>query len=149
MLEDLENLESLAFYFLSFLKILRILILYKDNINNISLTNTASDKGEQVTYLLVDRIVADGEQSTLNRFADSVQTAFFEGKGECKLAIQLPSNNEAILITFSQRFEADGITFVAFNLLFVLICFLFPNTLVNFCQFEISYTNSTNKYNGE
>ena len=30
-------------------------------INNISLTNTASDKGEQVTYLLVDRIVADGE----------------------------------------------------------------------------------------
>ena len=81
-------------------------------INNISLTNTASDKGEQVTYLLVDRIVADGEQSTLNRFADSVQTAFFEGKGECKLAIQLPSNNEAILITFSQRFEADGITFV-------------------------------------
>ena len=35
MLEDLENLE---FYFLSFLKILRILILYKDNINNISLT---------------------------------------------------------------------------------------------------------------
>ena len=35
MLEDLENLESLAFYFLSFLK---ILILYKDNINNISLT---------------------------------------------------------------------------------------------------------------
>ena len=67
---------------------------------------------DENTYLLVDRIVADGEQSTLNRFADSVQTAFFEGKGECKLAIQLPSNSEAILITFSQRFEADGITFV-------------------------------------
>ena len=64
------------------------------------------------TYLLVDRIVTDGEQSTLNRFADSVQTAFFEGKGECKLAIQLPSNSEATLTTFSQRFEADGITFV-------------------------------------
>ena len=75
------------------------------------------------TYLLVDRIVADGEQSTLNRFADSVQTAFFEGKGECKLAIELPedaqresgignqeSNN--YFVTFSQRFEADGITFV-------------------------------------
>ena len=75
------------------------------------------------TYLLVDRIVADGEQSTLNRFADSVQTAFFEGKGECKLAMELPedaqresgignqeSNN--YFVTFSQRFEADGITFV-------------------------------------
>ena len=74
------------------------------------------------TYLLVDRIVADGEQSTLNRFADSVQTAFFEGKGECKLAIEIPENdnqesgvgnpNSLHIRTFSQRFEADGITFV-------------------------------------
>ena len=64
------------------------------------------------TYLLVDRIVANGEQSTLNRFADSVQTAFFEGKGECKLAIQLPNSNDQHIETFSQRFEADGITFV-------------------------------------
>ena len=74
------------------------------------------------TYLLVDRIVADGEQSTLNRFADSVQTAFFEGKGECKLAIETPENdnqellngnpNSLHILTFSERFEADGITFV-------------------------------------
>ena len=74
------------------------------------------------TYLLVDRIVADGEQSTLNRFADSVQTAFFEGKGECKLAIETAENdnqesgvgnpNSLHILTFSQRFEADGITFV-------------------------------------
>ena len=60
------------------------------------------------TFLLVDRIITDGEQSTLNRFADSVQTAFFEGKGECKLATLSPNN----LITFSQRYEADGITFL-------------------------------------
>ena len=64
------------------------------------------------TYLLVDRLIADGEQSTLNRFADSVQTAFFEGKGECKLAIQQPNINDQHLETFSQRFEADGITFI-------------------------------------
>ena len=74
------------------------------------------------TYLLVDRIVADGEPSTLNRFADSVQTAFFEGKGECKLVIELPEdeNQESVIghpnsvhiLTFSQRFEEDGITFV-------------------------------------
>ena len=74
------------------------------------------------TYLLVDRIVADGEPSTLNRFADSVQTAFFEGKGECKLAIETAENdnqesgvgnpNSLHILTFSQRFEADGITFV-------------------------------------
>lgn len=96
---------------------------------------------DEYTYLLVDRIVADGEPSTLNRFADSVQTAFFEGKGECALAISpvaaLSPNGkgdvlaggegsqassgggntavasaETKIITFSQRFEADGITFV-------------------------------------
>ena len=72
----------------------------------------AATEINQDTYLLVDRVIADGEPSTLNRFADSVQTAFFEGKGECKLVIERPSNSEAVLITFSQRFEADGITFV-------------------------------------
>ena len=64
------------------------------------------------TYLLVDRVIVDGDPSTLNRFADSVQTAFFEGKGECKLDILHPSNSVSSLISFSQRFEADGITFV-------------------------------------
>ena len=64
------------------------------------------------TYLLVDRIIADGEDSTLNRFADSVQTAFYEGRGECMLAIQLPEIDNQYIETFSQRFEADGITFI-------------------------------------
>lgn len=74
------------------------------------------------TYLLVDRLIADGEDSTLNRFADSVQTAFFEGKGECLLAIEVPESgnreagvgnqNNQYIEKFSQRFEADGITFM-------------------------------------
>ena len=82
-------------------------------------------------YRLVDRLIADGEESTLNRFADSVQTAFFEGKGECRLVIEIPNidrcaedrptgcrsaspedGRESKIITFSQRFEADGITFM-------------------------------------
>ena len=83
---------------------------------------------DDYTYLLVDRLMADGEPSTLNRFADSVQTAFFEGKGECRLAIELPEMDrcaidcpsgrgsaspvDTYIETFSQRFEADGITFV-------------------------------------
>ena len=87
----------------------------------IASTPSLSDSNSD-TYLLVDRLVADGEQSTLNRFADSVQTAFFEGKGECKLAIEIPeyenqkseieNPNKRYINTFSQRFEADGITFV-------------------------------------
>ena len=64
------------------------------------------------TYLLVDRIVADGEQSTFNRFADSVQTAFYEGKGQCQLLVTAPESTDNQTHTFSKRFEADGITFV-------------------------------------
>ena len=64
------------------------------------------------TYLLVDRIVNDGEQSTYNRFADSVQTAFFEGKGECQLIVTQADSSASSTYTFSERFEADGITFI-------------------------------------
>lgn len=93
--------------------------------------NIALAEKENLTYLLVDRVITDGEESTLNRFADSVQTAFFEGKGECKLVIERPNidrcaddcptgcrsaspedGRESKIITFSQRFEADGITFM-------------------------------------
>lgn len=59
-------------------------------------------------YLLIDRIIADGSQAMANRFADSVQTAFFEGKGECCLSI----DKSADLVRFSERFEADGIQFI-------------------------------------
>ena len=57
-------------------------------------------------YLLVDRVVVDHEPSTSNRFADSVQTAFFEGKGECRV---WADKHEHV---FSERFEADGIQFI-------------------------------------
>ena len=88
------------------------ILRFNSNISNSDIKNS--------TFLLVDRLIADGEQSTFNRFADSVQTAFFEGKGKCKLAIQSLHNanqkreneNQIYIETFSQRFEADGITFV-------------------------------------
>lgn len=57
-------------------------------------------------HLLIDRIVVDHEQATSNRFADSVQTAFFEGKGECRI------HTEQNVQIFSERFEADGIQFI-------------------------------------
>ena len=88
------------------------ILRFNSNISNSDIKNS--------TFLLVDRLIADGEQSTFNRFADSVQTAFFEGRGECKLAIQLLDNanqtrekeNQIYIETFSQRFEVDGITFI-------------------------------------
>ena len=57
-------------------------------------------------YLLVDRIVVDHEQATSNRFADSVQTAFFEGHGECRIWVDKKEK------VFSEHFEADGIQFI-------------------------------------
>lgn len=59
--------------------------------------------------LIIDRIVADGEKSTANRLADSVQTAFFEGEGEC---IVYCPNQQTQYTTFSQHYEMDGITFM-------------------------------------
>ncbi len=61
--------------------------------------------------LLIDRIISDGEESTANRFADSVQTAFFEGRGYCKLYIEQPMKSYT-LVDFSVHFEADGIKFM-------------------------------------
>ncbi len=57
-------------------------------------------------YLLIDRLVSNQTPDTLSRFADSVQTAFFEGEGTCCLVA-----NEQ-LTTFSNHFERDGIKFM-------------------------------------
>ena len=61
-------------------------------------------------YLLVDRVITDGEQATANRFADSVQTAFYEGNGACRLLLQDKEGERTM--DFSERFEADGIRFM-------------------------------------
>ncbi len=63
-------------------------------------------------FLLIDRIVVNKEDSTANRFADSVQTAFFEGRGECKLYVENTAIKSYELFDFSTRFEADGIRFM-------------------------------------
>ena len=68
--------------------------------------NTWKQAQGHEAYLLVDRIIVDHEQATSNRFADSVQTAFFEGQGECRV---WADKHEKV---FSERFEADGIQFI-------------------------------------
>jgi excinuclease ABC subunit A len=58
---------------------------------------------------VVDRLTSSSEESNLSRIADSVQTAFFEGHGECFTEVQL--ENETVNTHFSNRFEMDGILF--------------------------------------
>ncbi|WP_341214522.1 excinuclease ABC subunit UvrA [uncultured Wocania sp.] len=62
-------------------------------------------------FLVVDRIIIRNEEDFFNRLADAVQTAFFEGKGEC--IIESLSNSEQRI--FSNKFELDGITFLEPN----------------------------------
>ena len=58
-------------------------------------------------FLLLDRLAVDGSKDGISRLTDSVETALFEGDGECFLRFYPEKNLEH----FSTRFEADGITF--------------------------------------
>ncbi len=67
-------------------------------------------KEGDTVYLLIDRMVCDDAKDAVSRLTDSVETAVFEGDGQCLLRFYL-SENENILHTFSTKFEADGIQF--------------------------------------
>lgn len=68
-----------------------------------SIANKGFKEGE--IDVVIDRIRLDGEEDTATRLADSIQTAYFEGKGECAVEI------EGQRYPFSDKFELDGITF--------------------------------------
>jgi excinuclease ABC subunit A len=65
-------------------------------------------------FIVVDRIVVANNEDFYNRLADSVQTAFFEGKGSCSI-VNLANNTTT---SFNNKFEADGISFLEPNLHF-------------------------------
>ena len=60
--------------------------------------------------LLIDRLSVSRTKEDDMRIYDSLQTAFFEGHDECIIMIW-QSNGTTQTLTFSKRFEADGITF--------------------------------------
>ncbi len=60
-------------------------------------------------YLIIDRISVQNDEDTQSRIADSVQTAFFEGHGECR--VKVFNQNETVSQTFSNLFTANGIEF--------------------------------------
>jgi len=72
-------------------------------LEDVAVENRTAKPGDLL--IVIDRITVDGEEDTANRIADSVQTAFFEGKGDCYV------EENGTVHTFSDRFELDGITF--------------------------------------
>lgn len=58
-------------------------------------------------FLVIDRVeLTPGDDSQMARIAESVQAAFFEGRGCCRIM-----EVGGMVSDFSNRFEADGITF--------------------------------------
>lgn len=65
----------------------------------------AKDEAKSIE-ILIDRGVLSHDEDSQFRYGDSVQTALFEGEGDC--FIDFPGNTK---VHFSDRFEADGMEF--------------------------------------
>jgi excinuclease ABC subunit A len=61
------------------------------------------------SYLIIDRATVIKDEDNLSRISDSVQTAFFEGKGHCTIKFFMTEN--IITEKFSEKYELDGIEF--------------------------------------
>ncbi|QXV65816.1 excinuclease ABC subunit UvrA [Mucilaginibacter sp. 21P] len=77
-----------------------------------------SDGYNEHVRIVIDRVTKNMEDETISRLADSVQTAFFEGKGDCYVRYNQASPEggdlEAVSETerfFCDRFELDGMRF--------------------------------------
>ncbi len=86
-------------------------VFYNNSIQKITETDFKKIKNTDNLFLLIDRLVVNNiDEDFLNRVADSVQTAYFEGNGECLVYVEKKENvYESHL--FSNLFEADGIKF--------------------------------------
>ena len=73
------------------------------------LKEKGKDKPKDIR-IMVDRLKVNKDSSELiGQLSDSVQTAFYEGKGDCIILVDNEGDRNETL--FSSRFEADGITF--------------------------------------
>ncbi|HSO88601.1 MAG TPA: excinuclease ABC subunit UvrA, partial [Draconibacterium sp.] len=74
------------------------------------LVKTGTDKFcNGACNIVIDRVSVDLDEDAQSRMADSVQTSFFEGHGECVLKVFL--SDEIVSRSFSNLFEADGLEF--------------------------------------
>lgn len=81
-------------------------ILTANGIMKIGDVDFKKDIGKDKCYLVIDRILTDqADEELQNRVADSVESAFWEGHGTCFIKL------DEEMFEFSNKFEADGITF--------------------------------------
>jgi excinuclease ABC subunit A len=90
----------------------------EDYISALTGTTETKGKGKKSSaqqpdnlFLLIDRFaVIHDDEDFRNRVADSVQTAFFEGHGECVIH-KVQDDGSVVSDSFSNKFELDGIVF--------------------------------------
>jgi excinuclease ABC subunit A len=81
----------------------------EDAISNSS--SAKKTKNSDTYYLVIDRFsVLKNDDEFSGRIADSIQTAFYEGHGECIIAYY-NEQNEKISEILNNRFELDGMVF--------------------------------------
>ena len=86
-------------------------IIVKGEIKRIEdyLQEKNKDKAKDIR-IMVDRLkVTENTGEQIGQLADSIQTAFYEGKDDCIILVD--DNGEKTEHKFSSRFEVDGITF--------------------------------------
>ena len=86
-------------------------VKHKDSVLRIDDALKENIKTDKDLFLVVDRIVYKNDEDFLNRLADAIETAFFEGVGSC--IIESLTDNK--LTTFNNKFELDGMMFLEPN----------------------------------
>lgn len=71
------------------------------------ISDISSITSKDSLFILIDRVTAEQSDENRGRLADSINSAFFEGHGECHIEWVDTGKQEV----FSNRFELDGITF--------------------------------------
>lgn len=85
-------------------------LMHGDDIIDITQAlDSGHDIPETDTYLLIDRMAVTHSKEDELRLLDSLDTAFFEGQGEC--IVKVWDGDKVAEHVFSKRFEADGMTF--------------------------------------
>lgn len=76
-----------------------------ERIDKIDLENTFIKE----LKVLIDRFIVSDEEENVSRIFDSVETAFYEGKGSCEIIVEFEGKTTSS--TFNNLFELDGIEF--------------------------------------
>ena len=102
--EDRDSLKSLQLF--SKQGYARI----KHNGEVIRIDNAPKDIGKNFS-LVIDRIITKNDEDFYNRLANAIDSAFFEGKGECVIE-ELATGKQTL---FNNKFEKDGMSFLEPN----------------------------------